>query len=163
MDYYLEDLAASGARMPDNLPSAEQKFFQTMSRLYERYRDKKIDQKTASAEKRQAYMAVRREIAEDTFRDNLIVHSEKVNRLTESARCLCRKSPTPENALNLCNAIDGLSQEDPARSAILSDHGANCPVCGRFFSIEHAGRKPRYCEDCGCRLRWESKAHQDPL
>ncbi len=154
MNHYLEDLAASGARMPDNLPSAEQKFFQTMARLYERYRDKKVDQKTASTEKRQAYMAVKREIAEDTFRDNLIVHSERANRLTETARCLCRKSPTKENAISLCDAIDGLSQEDPARLVIHSEHGANCPVCGRFFNAEHADRKPRYCEDCGCRLDW---------
>ena len=35
-----------------------------------------------------------------------------------------------------------------------SEHGANCPVCGSFFNQEHAGRKPQYCETCGCRLEW---------
>ena len=37
---------------------------------------------------------------------------------------------------------------------ILTEHGANCPVCGSFFNHEHAFRKPQYCEDCGCRLDW---------
>ena len=37
---------------------------------------------------------------------------------------------------------------------ILTEHGANCPVCGSFFNHEHAFRKPKYCEDCGCRLDW---------
>ena len=37
---------------------------------------------------------------------------------------------------------------------ILTEHGANCPVCGSFFNQDHAFRKPQYCEDCGCRLDW---------
>lgn len=153
---YLEKLAMQGAAMPDSLPSAEQKFFQTMSHLYGRYHDKKIEQKQASAEKRQAYMALRREISEDTFRDNLVCHSEKLNRLKEIASCKCRKNPTEENALALCDVVDGLSMDDPARTVIKTEHGANCPICGSFFNQEHADRKPAYCENCGCRLGWDA-------
>lgn len=149
----LEKLAMSGAAMPENLPLAEQKFFQTMSRLYERYHDKKIELTQASLEKRQAYMALKREIGEDTFRDKLVFHSERVNRLTEISRMECRKHPTKEG-IALCDAIDGLSKDDPARNVIRTEHGANCPVCNSFFNKDHASRKPRYCENCGCRLEW---------
>lgn len=30
-----------------------------------------------------------------------------------------------------------------------------CPGCGKWFSPDHAERKPTYCEDCGCRLGWD--------
>ena len=43
---------------------------------------------------------------------------------------------------------------------ILTEHGANCPICGSFLNHEHAFRKPKYCEDCGCRLDWSELSTQ---
>ena len=63
---------------------------------------------------------LKRRIAEDNFRDDLIYHHERLDRLSGSARALCRKHPTPENAVRLCDILDGLCREDPARAALQS-------------------------------------------
>jgi hypothetical protein len=154
MDNFLEKLAMAGERMPDGLPLTEQKFFQTMSYLYARFRGKMISQEAASQEKKQAYMALKTELKEETFRDNHIYHSERLNRLTETAKAMCRKNPSAESALELCDILDGINTVDILREAIKTDYGANCPVCGKFFNQDHADRKPNFCEACGCRLGW---------
>lgn len=61
---------------------------------------------------------------------------------------------TIENADNLYEKLEWLLDElpEPVRP---HEHGANCPVCGKFFNQDHADRKPKFCEDCGCMLRWE--------
>lgn len=55
-----------------------------------------------------------------------------------------------EQAKNHEPVPDGLS----LFNVILSEHGANCPCCRKFFNREHADRRPRFCEDCGAMLVW---------
>ena len=52
------------------------------------------------------------------------------------------------------NTIDGILKNELQQNVILSEHGANCPCCRRFFNREHADRRPRFCEDCGAMLVW---------
>jgi hypothetical protein len=154
MDSHLEKLAMEGDRMPDGLPLAEQKFFQTMSFLYARFRNKMITPEAASVEKKQAYMALNREQKEETFKDNLVYHTERLNRMTESVKAKCRKNPSAEACIELCDVLDGFNTSDIRREAIKTEYGANCPVCGKFFNQDHANNKPNFCENCGCRLGW---------
>ncbi len=153
----------SGEEMPDGMPLPDQMAYAALRNIYRSYHDKTISRDTAAAEKRRLRREYEQAKGSWEFWSRLVAHHAGVMKDTEAAKTACRKDPSAENALNLCNVIDGLSQGDSARPVIYSEHGANCPVCNRFFSAEHADRKPRYCEDCGCRLRWESKAHQDPL
>ena len=88
-----------------------------------------------------------KEIQEEKFRDNNAYEREKILRLSEQARTRARKEQKEENCLALVDTIDGILKNELRQNVILSEHGANCPCCGKFFKQEHADRKPRFCED----------------
>lgn len=60
---------------------------------------------------------------------------------------------TIENADKLYEKLEWLVEELP-EPVKPHEHGANCPSCGKFFNRDHADRKPKFCEECGCMLRW---------
>lgn len=140
--------------MPDDLCLSEQRAFQAMVLLYYRFNTKQIISEQASAEKRKIGKEMMDEISADNFRDNTAYEREKILRLSEQARIKARKEPTTENCLALVNTIDGILKNELQQNVILSEHGANCPCCRRFFNREHADRRPRFCEDCGAMLVW---------
>lgn len=154
MTFRWEQIAAEGGPMPDGLCLSEQRAFQTMVLLYQRFNMKKITSEQASTEKRQISKQMMEEISADNFRDNTAYDREKILRLSEQARTRARKNPTKENCLALVDAINGILKNEFQQNVILSEHGANCPCCGKFFNQEHADRKPRFCEDCGAMLVW---------
>ena len=140
--------------MPDGLCLSEQRAFQAMVLLYYRFNTKQIISEQASAEKRKIGKEMMDEISADNFWDNTAYEREKILRLSEQARIKARKEPTTENCLALVNTIDGILKNELQQNVILSEHGANCPCCRRFFNREHADRRPRFCEDCGAMLVW---------
>lgn len=154
MTFRWEQIAADGGPMPDGLCLSEQRAFQAMVLLYQRFNMKKITSEQASTEKRQISKQMMEEISADNFRDNTAYDREKILRLSEQARTRARKEPTKENLLALIETIDGILKNELQQNVILSEHGANCPCCQRFFNQEHADRKPRFCEDCGAMLVW---------
>lgn len=154
MTFRWEEIAARGGPMPDDLCLSEQRAFQAMVLLYYRFNTKQIISEQASAEKRKIGKEMMDEISADNFRDNTAYEREKILRLSEQARIKARKEPTTENCLALVNTIDGILKNELQQNVILSEHGANCPCCRRFFNREHADRRPRFCEDCGAMLVW---------
>lgn len=154
MTFRWEEIAARGGPMPDGLCLSEQRAFQAMVLLYYRFNTKQIISEQASAEKRKIGKEMMDEISADNFRDNTAYEREKILRLSEQARIKARKEPTTENCLALVNTIDGILKNELQQNVILSEHGANCPCCRRFFNCEHADRRPRFCEDCGAMLVW---------
>ena len=94
------------------------------------------------------------EISADNFRDNTAYEREKILRLSEQARTQAKKEPTSENCHALVDTIDGILKNELQQNVILSEHGANCPCCGKFFNQDHAQAKPRFCESCGAMLVW---------
>lgn len=99
-----------GDEMPDGLPLPDQMAYTTLRNIYQAYSRKTISREAATAEK----MRLRREyqMAKDqwAFWDSLAQHHVKVIRNTEAANTACRKNPTPENALRLCNVLDGIER-----------------------------------------------------
>lgn len=154
MTFRWEEIASREGPMPDGLCLSEQRAFQAMVLLYQRFNSKSITPEQASAEKRQIGKQMIEEISADNFRDNTAYEREKILRLSEQARTRARKEPTKENLLALIETIDGILKNELQQNVILSEHGANCPCCGKFFNQEHAIRKPRFCEDCGAMLVW---------
>lgn len=154
MTFRWEQIAAEGGPMPDGLCLSEQRAFQAIILLYRRFNTKAITPEQASVEKRQIGKQMTEEISADNFRDNTAYEREKILRLSEQARIKARKEPTQENCLVLVDTIDGILKNELQQNVILSEHGANCPCCGKFFNQEHATRKPRFCEDCGAMLVW---------
>ena len=154
MDFIWEKEAANQEPMPDGLLLAEQKAFQVISALYARFYAKMITKEQAAMDKQKIKAALKEEISADNFRDNTAYEREKILRLSEQARIKARKEPTTENCLALVNTIDGILKNELQQNVILSENGANCPCCRRFFNREHADRRPRFCEDCGAMLVW---------
>ena len=154
MDFVWEKEAANQEPMPDGLPLAEQRAFHVVATLYARFYEQAISKEQAAQDKQKAKAELKQEIDIDNFRDNTAYEREKILRLSEQARIKARKEPTQENCLVLVDTVDGILKNELQQNVILSEHGANCPCCGKFFNQEHADRKPRFCEDCGAMLVW---------
>lgn len=154
MDFVWEKEAANQEPMPDGLPLAEQRAFQAVATLYARFYEKAISKEQAAQDKQKAKAELKQEIDIDNFRDNTAYEREKILRLSEQARIKARKEPTQENCLALIDTIDGILKNELQQNVILSEHGANCPCCGKFFNQDHAQAKPRFCESCGAMLVW---------
>ena len=154
MDFVWEKQAANQEPMPDGLPLAEQRAFQVVSALYARFYAKTISKEQAAQDKQKTKAELKQEIDTDNYRDNTAYEREKILRLSEQVRIRARKEPTAENCVALIDTIDGILKNELQQNVILSEHGANCPCCQRFFNREHADRKPRFCEDCGAMLVW---------
>ena len=150
----LEERARRGEPMPEGLRLYEQHAYQALTLLYSRYFRKEIPREQASLEKKQIKRQLELAYKDDNFRDNLCYHHEKLLRMTEATKTLCRKEPTPENVIRLCDVLDGLDTNDVLRPVLQEEHGSRCPVCEKFFEPDHAARQPNYCESCGTRLGW---------
>lgn len=154
MDFTWEKEAAMGMPMPDGLVTCEQHAFQAMALLYARFNAGNIPRERAADEKKQIKRQLELAYEDDNFRDNLCYRHEKLLRMTEATKTLCRKEPTPENATKLCDVLDGLDKNDVLRPVIHGESGVHCPVCEMTFPEAQAARQPNYCESCGTRLGW---------
>lgn len=102
-----ERLAMTGAQMPDGLEMPEQMLYQALANLYGRFRENWIDKETATKEKRKiadAYHWYKKDF-ETSYSWIWILHN------VEIASSTCRKDPTPENALALCEVLEGRKKE----------------------------------------------------
>lgn len=154
MFFQYEEQAKNHEPVPDGLSMFDECGYRILSEIYTLYQNGTITREQAIDKKRKLKARALKEIRLDNFRDNTAYEREKILRLTEQARTKARKDPTPENCLALVDTIDGILKSELQQNVILSEHGANCPCCGKFFNQEHAARKPRFCEDCGAMLVW---------
>lgn len=102
--------AMRGEEMPDELSLYDQMAYISLRTLYHDYHEKRLDRETASAEKRRIVGAWQR--AKDTadFQRKLAFFSARVFKDTEAAKIAVRKDPSPENAIRLCNVMDGIER-----------------------------------------------------
>ncbi len=107
-----------GDEMPDGLPLPDQMAYTSMRNIYWAYHNKIINRDMAAAEK----CRIRREYEQMSeswaFWGRLADHHARILRDTEAAKTVCRKSPTPENSILLCDVLDGIAhleapQNDP--------------------------------------------------
>lgn len=154
MDFTWERAAAMGEAMPTCLPTAEQNAFQAIAYLYARFRANAVSREQAATEKARIKASLMDEINMEKFKDNLAYQRELILRQSEMAKISARKNPCAETCIALCDSIDAILKNDIFRNVKYTDHGANCPVCNKFFNDDHANRKPVFCEDCGSKLGW---------
>lgn len=105
--------AMRGAEMPDGLSLYDQMAYLSLRTLYHDYHEKRLDRATASAEKRRIVSAWRRAKDAAEFQRKLAFFSARVLKDTEAAKTAVRKDPSPENAIRLCNVMDGLERYRP--------------------------------------------------
>lgn len=154
MFFDYEEQAKNHEPVPEGLSMFDECGYRILSEIYVLYQRGSITREQAIDKKRKLKARALKEIQLDNFRDNTAYEREKIFRLSEQARIKARKEPTKENCLTLVDTIDGILKNELQQNVILSEHGANCPCCGKFFNQEHADRKPRFCEDCGAMLVW---------
>lgn len=157
MFFDYEEQAKRHEPVPAGISLFDEGGYRNLSDIYLMYQKGTISREQAIEKKKKLKARALKEIQLDSFRDNTAYECEKILRLSEQARIKARKDPTPENCLALVDTIDGILKNELQQNVILSEHGANCPCCQRFFNQEHAARKPRFCEDCGAMLIWGGK------
>lgn len=119
-----ERAAMRGDPMPDGLCIYDQAAFQALRCLYRSFRDQMMGRDAAAEEKKKILKALDDAVKEAAFQDRLAFHRAQVIRLTEAAKAAVRKNPSPENALQLVQVLDGLAG-DPAQGGSL-----RMPACG---------------------------------
>jgi len=109
--------AMQGAEMPDGLSLYDQMAYLSLRTLYHDYHEKRLDRKTASAEKRRIFGAWDKAKRTAEFERRLAFFQARVYKDSEGAKTAVRKDPSPENALRLCNVLDGLERYWPGETA----------------------------------------------
>ena len=106
-----EQAAQRGAEPPDGLPLADMMAYTALRNIYGAYREKRVDREQASREKRRLRREWEKAKEAEAFAGKLAAHHTRLIRAVERAVCDCRKEPTPENAVRLCDVIDGFERE----------------------------------------------------
>lgn len=104
----IEDLAFRGEELPKELDSTEMLLFLMFRSLYEFARWSKMDQEQGRREKMRILRIFEKERRARDFEQKLTKIHVKLIKDSELLKAACRKEPTPENAIRLCNALDGL-------------------------------------------------------
>lgn len=153
MDRELEVMAYNNHPAPAYLNWKTHAEYIVVRYLYAANRLNFISKEDASAERK----LVKRKLDEiDKAKEFEIKCWESSAKRTLSAchaMMMYRNNRTLEAADNLVNMLEWLNDEC-SQDVIPHEYGAKCPNCGRFFNQDHAFRKPVFCEDCGCMLRW---------
>lgn len=149
----MEVMAANNKPMPSGLSAHEQLEYRALANIYFAWRSGAITKEQAVAERNEQVRHLRNMMTSREFEAKLWESSARRTMAAERAMAQYRKNRTLEHADELCNRLDWLSEEI-ARPIEPSEYGGHCPACHKFFCEEHAARKPKYCEDCGCLLKW---------
>ena len=154
LTYWFEKDAKNNAPMPDGMTEHEALIYSFLRNLYWSLQKGIITTEQAQHEKDVTLkkMEKRREARE--FERRLWENSARRTMAVDRALMMYHESRTLENADVLYDRLEWIHDEC-AVPVKKSEHGANCPVCGSFFNQDHAIRKPTYCENCGCRLKWD--------
>lgn len=105
--------AMRGAEIPDGLSIHDQMAYISLRTLYHDYHEKRLDRETASKEKRKLLGAWDRAKRIAEIERKGAFFRARVLRDTEGAKTAVRKDPSPENAIRLCNVLDGLERYRP--------------------------------------------------
>lgn len=160
MQYPFEWQAQKNEPMPDGLTEHEALVYSFLRNLYWSLRQGIITSEQAQKEKNITLRKMDEGHKAREFERRLWENSAKRTMAACHAMTMYRKNRTLENADVLVNRLEWLSDECSLRVKP-HEHGANCPICGKFFNQDHANRQPTYCEDCGCRLGWDIANKED--
>ena len=103
-----EQKAMRGDSMPEGMPLADQMAFTALRNLYWAYREKHMSREQASAEKSVLRRQWEQAKAAEAFENKLTAYHVRQRKAVERAASACRKEPTRENAIRLCDCLDGL-------------------------------------------------------
>ena len=97
-----------GEDLPEGLSLPDQMAYTCLRNIYSLYYGKTISRDRAAAEKQRVRQEWQNASERIAYESKLALRRAKILRDTETAKTVCRKDPTPENALLLCNVLDGI-------------------------------------------------------
>lgn len=100
--------AQKGFPMPEDLSLSDQMAYTALRNIYESYHGKRMDREQAAHEKRLLRREWEKARETEAFGARLAFFRSKLLRDTETVKTEVRKNPSPENALRLCDVIDGI-------------------------------------------------------
>lgn len=156
MKYSFEQKAMNNEPMPDNLTAHEACVYTFLRNLYWSLAKGMISKEQAQREKDITLRRLDAQTQAREFERRCWENSAKRTLAVDHAMMMYHADRTLENADRLHERLEWLADET-ALEVKLHEHGANCPICNKFFNQDHANRKPVFCEDCGCRLGWDIK------
>lgn len=153
MKFDYEQQAMRNEPMPDGLTAHDALVYTFLRNLYWSLHKGVITRDQGQREKDKTLKQFEQMTAAREFERRCWENSAKRTVAADHAMMMYRKNRTLENADVLVSRLEWLDDEVimPAKK---HEHGANCPVCNKFFNQDHADRKPTFCEDCGCKLGW---------
>ena len=160
MQYPFEWQAQKNEPMPDGLTEHEALVYSFLRNLYWSLRQGIITSEQAQKEKNITLRKMDEGRKASEFERRLWENSAKRTMASCHAMTMYRQNKTIENADILVDRLEWL-EDECSLQVKPHEHGANCPICGKFFNQDHANRQPTYCEDCGCRLGWDIANEED--
>lgn len=153
MKYLFETNAMNNEPMPEGLTAHEVCVYTFLRNLYWSLCQGMITKEQAQREKDITLKKLDTQATAREFERRCWENSARRTLSVDHAMTMYRNNRTLENADILVNRLEWLADECtvPVKP---HEHGANCPVCGKFFNQDHVNSKPVFCENCGCRLGW---------
>lgn len=105
-----ERQAMRDGEMPDGLELADQMAYTAMRNIYAAYQDKRLTRDQAASDKRKLRGEYDKAKKAAEFGAKLTRYHINQIMATSPAACAVRKDPTPENAIRLCDILDGLKR-----------------------------------------------------
>ena len=112
VEFPFEQEARRGQPVPGGLPLADHMAYITLRGIYQQFYSGQINQEQAGVEKQQLWQEWTRAKETETFDKKLTDYHVRLIRGVEQAVTRCRKEPTPENALYLCDVLDGFERPE---------------------------------------------------
>ena len=109
-DFPFEREAAAGAPVPEGLSLADRMAYTELRNLYWGFNAGSLDRERAGADKRRLRFAWEQAKKAEAFERKLTDYHVRLIRASEQAVIRCRKNPAAENALYLCDVLDGIEK-----------------------------------------------------
>lgn len=111
-DFPFEREAAQNLPPPEGLSLADLMAYSGLRNIYRAFRAGDISRDRAREEKRQLRREWEKAKEAEALERKLLDYHVRLIRGTELAIIRCRKDPTAENALYLCNVLDGFERPE---------------------------------------------------
>lgn len=112
VEFPFEQEARRGQPVPGNLPLIDCMAYIALRGIYQQFYSGQINQEQAGAEKQQLWQEWTRAKETEAFERKLQNYHVRLIKGVEQAVTRCRKEPTAENAMYLCNVLDGFERPE---------------------------------------------------
>lgn len=105
--------AMRGSPLPDGFPLHDQMAYLSLRAIYHDFHGKRLGREAAAAEKHKIFAVWDKAKRTAEFDQQLAFFQARLHKDVERAAAAVRKNPSSENAIMLCDVLDGLKEYRP--------------------------------------------------